>query len=1779
MPSTFNLVNEEPSSGLSFNLIDAPALAAPSSLGEPQAHDFSPPDIAPISQETQVATPLENYEYNRTKELYTGQAFDVQDTDALLKKFQSLGGSLDAKWSDLSEPQQQALLDYQQALRGNEAKNATVADRIAKMQESGMPPEQYRMQERYANEMKNGPDARLMNLPIFRGLETGAEVMASAPAQLFLRATGDQTKADQLARGTQDTLAYHQFVDAKQGKAASYIRQGVDMLEKYTPAGVAGGGPGLLAMVGAETQASKWHEGLQSGMTNGQAAGYAGLHAAKDVLLTWLGGKIAGKLGGRTLEQALGMGGGKSLGPLSEQTFQQFAKRWVAGTFAEAVGEELPQYAGEMLIDSQLRSDYQPREWKQVGRDVADIIAMTAIMQTAMGPMEGGPQTDAAKFANSEAAKAQQAAIDFIDSPNRKNAMKAGLSWLNWSGKEAKADSIVETQRDRERVAEQAKKAVERRIVRRKFHEQLYSVADAGKITREQADYLYELTNARATAAGKEIGDYLAEHGVVIENAKWADFKDAGNRQAVDASQVDSLGHPAYHGSPYKFDKFTTDHMGKGEGAQAYGWGLYFAGEKKVAQFYRDKLASPPVRSELSIGGSTDWATRSDFSEAERRGAAELYAYMYYGPRGKEGAKIAHERLSQTIKNAEDGRIKIDQARLESYKDALHVLRHYSVEFTEPGKQGGALYKVDLKPTEQDYLLWDKPFSEQSEKVQVALKSLGVDPRAPDTSGSTGRYLYKEFGAHKGMTDKQRSQTFANAGIRGIKYLDQLSRDSNEGSHNYVIFDDADIVIEDILAQKNGRLRRNAEIDFTEAGKTVIRAFETANLNSMVHELGHLFRRDLAGTDLDAAARWAGAKKKDGEWGWTRSAEEKFARGFEQYMVTGKAPTKPLQRLYSKLSTWMKGVYQALKKSPPNEGLTPEATAVFDRLFDPQAAQGSQGPVDATQQNPTQNTPQQPEGPPATPQEAVSGDVLGDEMLNDRFRGLANHSEIPAARAANYEVDVALGRPDPRKWAEAETQAVARIQADPQGEMQRVLDKIAEADRTGGTIDLSDMTETAIVNRLKEAASLNIGDPRSRQLHRKLHEAFRRARTEQARSLGYRDPLNTPEQRMRRAVTDAIATPTEKEAGKLDKAKTPADRKAIEDEIERRVQDAIDRLKGLGIDLTDIDTVIADPNKSMIVLDHFRRTNRFSDQLYEYWRNSILSGPRTHVTNIVGNTVFAAYRMGPERLAESLVNAVARNPKSAQLGEFKYMLAGVWPGVQRGVRNAAKAWNLETSSLSEELGREGQFKVEGARGAIPGKVGRLIRAFGYRPLLAADEFAKSITTTMEAGAHAYRAGKSLGHTGEKLAEFINSQVSDLGSPVWDVALEKANEMAFQSDKGVVTQALTAVGNKARKIPGVRWVVPFVQTPSAIIEEGLRMTPILGAALDYAEMRRQGAGLADMNKQATVARQVIALAAAAMLWDAVDDEDGWITGAAQVSNPQSRDAVYRAAPPMSIKIGDNWYSYARIEPFATALAYTVDVVRGARKGPGGASREAIYSPINQIQSKSFLEGLASLQELASDIQNRDESSMAKYVSKFAVSFVPNVYRQLAAANDPGMKENRVWGEESEVLGKVLKRTAQNSQLPGAGPTQRYDLWGRPIQYHNEWSEDATGQVASFVQSLLSPVRTQKVTSLDEVDRALLAYNEQHPEDAIVWSEPQKFVKYEGKNRYLSDEEYAEYAQLAGSIAAAKVSQIRLNPSKPTEAQLTRIQAILTSARKAARGQLMRKWRASWSIPEQ
>lgn len=279
----------------------------------------------------------------------------------------------------------------------------------------------------------------------------------------------------------------------------------------------------------------------------------------------------------------------------------------------------------------------------------------------------------------------------------------------------------------------------------------------AGKIGTERPfgtdQFLTDIAAAREAVASAMRQFSGAEVGAVTDGAAGDD-----TRLAI-----------AYHGSPHRFDKFTLDKIGTGEGAQAYGYGLYFASKKEVADHYRSVLTGKFYAGTDEAG---DW-------------------FVYSGNDKKEsGPYISSAEANEAAKAAQ--------------------------------RKAGQLYEVEI-PEDTEMLWWDKPLSEQPEKVREALLDSG-DPyvkavlSSSPVSKDDGEYwsfmgetynskrealldhagedIVRGKRANFGESPQQVSRELRSLGIRGIKYLDASSRLAGGGSYNYVIFDDADVQIE-----------------------------------------------------------------------------------------------------------------------------------------------------------------------------------------------------------------------------------------------------------------------------------------------------------------------------------------------------------------------------------------------------------------------------------------------------------------------------------------------------------------------------------------------------------------------------------------------------------------------------------------------------------------------------------------------------------------------------------------------------------------------------------------------------------------------------------------------------------------------------------------------------------------------------------------------------------------------------------------------------------------------
>lgn len=392
---------------------------------------------------------------------------------------------------------------------------------------------------------------------------------------------------------------------------------------------------------------------------------------------------------------------------------------------------------------------------------------------------------------------------------------------------------------------------------------------------------------------------------------------------ALDENVNKTLYQTAFAGSRVDYNRPSLQAIGSGEGAQAHGWGLYYALNKDVAESYRKTF----------IGESTD---------------TNLGLANYYLRKNEFDVDLAIDALQEDVYN---GNVSEDTAKeiFEYFENTPQS------ELEQNARRKGQVHEVDIP--ENPYLLDEqKPFSEQSEFVKEALQKLNnaEDLGLFEKDGliikpeSTGNEIYQTIGkliSSKIGRDEKTSKLLEKHGIKGITY------DGKQDGRCFVIFNPDDVkVIQKFYQGQDGEAPKGAYMQNLDRNG-VIYLFEKADASTFMHETAHFFRKELEGFDtarsremLQKMSEWEnqefdkryklkeengryvvadkignviyGAEKPffDAETAREYARNEIFARGFEQYLREGKAPNNYLKQAFRSFWNWLRHLYPMAEK-------------------------------------------------------------------------------------------------------------------------------------------------------------------------------------------------------------------------------------------------------------------------------------------------------------------------------------------------------------------------------------------------------------------------------------------------------------------------------------------------------------------------------------------------------------------------------------------------------------------------------------------------------------------------------------------------------------------------------------------------------------------------------------------------------------------------------------------------------------------------------------------------
>lgn len=411
----------------------------------------------------------------------------------------------------------------------------------------------------------------------------------------------------------------------------------------------------------------------------------------------------------------------------------------------------------------------------------------------------------------------------------------------------------------------------------------------------------------------------------------------------------DGYAQIAWHGSPHDFDEFDLGAIGSGEGAQFYGWGLYFAKNKEMAKNYKEVLSNVHETNTSSL-------FKVDIPENKKM--LDWNKTLNIQPKEIQEQIIdAINNLDALQKDAFINAYRSDH----SYNGNSHVKNANDVyqglendlEYVGKYEEKEILNKIAQRNADRlakkygfdDWNSADKSrlktiIGDNLEKARVELEKLTNEDNQKFTSykdninnlfaegNSFGLNIYKSLSTALGG-DKLASEYLNEHGIKGITY------EGIEDGRCYVVFDDKAIkVIQKYNQSINGMTTIKSQTE------RIVELFKTADKSTFMHEMGHVFFDDIKTlaemenapeqlvTDWNKLKEWTGWNDNETI---NTDAHEKFARGFEAYLREGEAPTKFLERTFRQFSKWLSAIYRAVSRLG---GLPPkDIREIMDRML------------------------------------------------------------------------------------------------------------------------------------------------------------------------------------------------------------------------------------------------------------------------------------------------------------------------------------------------------------------------------------------------------------------------------------------------------------------------------------------------------------------------------------------------------------------------------------------------------------------------------------------------------------------------------------------------------------------------------------------------------------------------------------------------------------------------------------------------------------------------------
>lgn len=365
--------------------------------------------------------------------------------------------------------------------------------------------------------------------------------------------------------------------------------------------------------------------------------------------------------------------------------------------------------------------------------------------------------------------------------------------------------------------------------------------------------------------------------------------------------------------------------------------------------------------------------------------------------------------------------------------------------------------------------------------------------------------------------------------------------------------------------------------------------------------------------------------------------------------------------------------------------------------------------------------------------------------------------------------------------------------------------------------------------------------------------------------------------------------------------------------------------------------------------------------LDEYRYINLLSSPQTHIVNAFSNLIQGTVLNPATKLYTGAIDSIG----STLTGKQRTAYMREVPAYSKGFINSMGEAFKEASEVMK-----GNKFVErpDINRLSTGKLGP--GEYVMRALEAGDVFFRKMIKGGEMEALAYKASRS----GKKIPKSVmEKQAADAAEYF---VFRKAPDPTNKTGQGAVLSGIdkaTEAVYKFRNVPGVKWVIPFVQTPMNILKQGLEYSPLGVSTM-----------VGNTNKTQQLAK---ALIGSTVLAGAATLESTWD---APTSKNEKEEFYASGRKPYSVKIGDNWVSYSKLGPLAYPMAMAAAVKWYFENDPKATSTDSIDKTTKLLggiagffSDQSYLSGIGDLV----DVAKGEDYAIKGMLANFGKQLVP------------------------------------------------------------------------------------------------------------------------------------------------------------------------------------------------